>query len=56
MGTRGLALGSAGYLCHFYRHRATFITTAPLARTEKGCARRGGAKAKINGMVAVAQK
>ena len=39
MGTRDLALGSAGYLCHlgsagylchFYRHRATFSPTAPL--------------------------
>ena len=35
---------------------ATFSATAPLARTEKGVARHGGAKAKNNGALAVARK
>ena len=35
---------------------ATFSATAPLARTEKGGARRGGAKVKNYGAVAVARK
>ena len=35
---------------------ATFSATAPLARTEKGGARRGGAKVKNNGAVAVVRK
>ena len=35
---------------------ATFSATTPLAQTEKGGARRGSAKAKNNGAVAVARK
>ena len=35
---------------------ATFSATVPLARTGKGGARRGGAKVKNNGAVAVVQK
>ena len=35
---------------------ATFSATAPLAQTEKGGSRRGGAKVKNDGAVAVAQK
>ena len=35
---------------------ATFSATAPLARTKKGGTRRGGAKIKNNGAVAVARK
>ena len=35
---------------------ATFSATAPLVRTKKGGARRGGAKVKNNGAAAVAQK
>ena len=35
---------------------ATFSATGPLARTEKGGARRGKAKVKNNGAVAVARK
>ena len=35
---------------------ATFSATVPLARTGKGGARRGGAKVKNNGAVAVARK
>ena len=35
---------------------ATFSATAPLAQTEKGGSRRGGAKVKNDSAVAVAQK
>ena len=35
---------------------ATFSATAPLARSEKGGARRSGTKVKNNGAVAVARK
>ena len=35
---------------------ATFSATAPLARTKKGGARRGGANVKNNSAVAVARK
>ena len=35
---------------------ATFSATAPLAQTEKGAARRGGAEVKKNVAVAVARK